>query len=59
MESLKNELMIEGFLSFLANDCVNYSPIVKPLSVGYVERLQSLVEGVDVDLTLPLSVDDE
>lgn len=47
------------FLSFLAADITRYPERLKSVDTGLVQRLQSLVGGVDVDLDTVLSADDE
>jgi antitoxin PrlF len=47
------------FLSFLARDIANHPERVQALHAGLVASIQSLVEGVEVDLDAPLSADDE
>ena len=47
------------FLAFLARDIANHPERLDSLDVGLVQKLQSLVGGIDVDLDSPLSDDDE
>jgi antitoxin PrlF len=47
------------FLSFLAADITRHPERLKSVDTALVQRLQSLVGGVDVDLDTVLSADDE
>lgn len=47
------------FLSFLARDMAEHPERLQALDAGFVQRLQSLTTGIEVDLDEPLSADDE
>ncbi len=47
------------FLGFLARDIAEHPERVQAMDSLLVQRIQSLVGGVDVSLDTPLSVDDE
>ncbi|NER24993.1 MAG: type II toxin-antitoxin system PrlF family antitoxin [Symploca sp. SIO1C2] len=47
------------FLSFLARDMSENPQRIQPINVGLVERIQSLVADVKVDLDATLSEEDE
>jgi antitoxin PrlF len=47
------------FLSFLARDIANHPERLQAVDTGFVQRLQSLTDGIEVDLDTPLSEDDE
>jgi len=47
------------FLAFLARDITDHPERLQSLDTALVQRVQSLVAGVDVDLDAPLSADDE
>lgn len=47
------------FLSFLAQDIASHPERLQSVDAALVQRLQSLVGGVEVDLDAPLSADDE
>ena len=47
------------FLDFLAADITRHPERLHSLDAGLVQRLQSLVGGIDVDLDAALSADDE
>jgi len=51
--------VLDQFLGFLATDIARHPERVQALDAGLVQRLQSLVGGVDVDLDAALSADDE
>jgi len=47
------------FLNFLARDIASHPERLQAVDVGLVQRLQSLTDGVEVDLDAPLPADDE
>lgn len=47
------------FLGFLARDIVSHPERLQAMDAGFVQRLQSLVGSVEVDLNTVLSADDE
>jgi antitoxin PrlF len=47
------------FLGFLARDMASHPERLRALDAGLVQRLQSLVSGIEVDLDATLSADDE
>ena len=47
------------FLNFLAHDIAKHPERLQAIDAGFVQRLQSLTEGIEVDLDAPLSSDDE
>lgn len=47
------------FLAFLAHDIANHPERLHGVDAGLVERLKTLVGGVEVDLDATLSADDE
>ncbi len=51
--------VIGQFLSFLARDMATHPERLQAVDTGLVERIHSLVGGIDVDLDAPLSTDDE
>ncbi len=51
--------VLEQFLGFLAQDMIKHPERLRSLDTGLVQRMQSLVGGVDVDLDAQLSADDE
>ncbi|RIK28367.1 MAG: regulator, partial [Chloroflexi bacterium] len=44
---------------FLARDIANHPERLQAVDASFVQRLQSLTGGIDVDLDAPLSADDE
>lgn len=50
---------ITQFLDLLMKDIKDHPSHLKSLSPTLVERAQSLIEGVDIDLNAPLSDQDE
>jgi antitoxin PrlF len=47
------------FIGFLARDIANHPERLQSIDAGFVQRLQSLTDGIEVDLDAALSVDDE
>lgn len=47
------------FLGFLARDMASHPERLQTVDAGLVQRLQSLVGGIEVDLDVALSADDE
>ncbi|MCL2523906.1 MAG: type II toxin-antitoxin system PrlF family antitoxin [Betaproteobacteria bacterium] len=48
-----------SFLDFLARDIASHPERLQAVDAGFVQRLQSLVGGVEADLDAALSADDE
>lgn len=51
--------LLEQFLRFLAQDIASHPERLQPVDAGLVQRTQSLVASVEVDLDATLSADDE
>ena len=51
----KDDLVPEQFLSFLSNDLAQHSERLHTIDSSLVQRIWSLVDGVDVDLNTALS----
>ena len=51
--------VLGNFLGFLARDIASHPEHLQAVDTGLVQRLQSLVGGVEVDLDAALSADDE
>lgn len=47
------------FLGFLARDIASHPERLQVIDSSFVQRLQSLTGGIEVDLDAPLSADDE
>jgi antitoxin PrlF len=47
------------FLGFLARNMASHPERLQALDAGLVQRLQSLIGGIEVDLDAALSADDE
>jgi antitoxin PrlF len=47
------------FLTFLARDIAKHPERLQAIDTGFVQRVQSLTEGIEIDLDAPLSADDE
>jgi antitoxin PrlF len=47
------------FLGFLARDMASHPERLQALDAGLVQRLQSLVSGIEVDLDAALSANDD
>jgi len=48
-----------SFLTFLARDIANHPEHLLAIDASFVQRLQSLTGGTEIDLDAPLSADDE
>lgn len=51
--------VLAEFLGFLTSDITRHPERLQAIDTGLIQRLQSLVGGVDVDLDAVLSADDE
>lgn len=51
--------VLGDFLNFLAKDISQHPGKLQVVNAGLVERIKSLVDGVEFDLDEPLSDDDE
>ncbi len=51
--------VLRQFLGFLARDIASHPERLQAMDAGFVQRLQSLVGSVEVDLNTVLSADDE
>ncbi len=51
--------LLGQFLGFLAHDIAGHPERLQAIDAGFVQRLQSLTGGIEVDLDAPLSADDE
>ena len=47
------------FLAFLARDLAEHPERLQAVDAGLAQRIQALVDGVEVDLDAPLSADNE
>ena len=50
---------LNAFLSFLGNDIEQHPETIQALSPAILTSIQSLTEGVDLDLNAPLDEDDD
>ena len=55
----EDDPVLGQFLGFLARDIGSHPERLQALDAGFVQRLQSLTSGIEVDLDAPLSADDE
>lgn len=51
--------VLDSPLAFLTHGLTSHPERLQVVDEGFVQRIQSLIDGVDVDLDAPLSVDDE
>ncbi|MDP1607386.1 MAG: type II toxin-antitoxin system PrlF family antitoxin [Rhodocyclaceae bacterium] len=59
-EAIEGEDPLLGhFLGFLARDIASHPERLQAVDAHFVQRIQSLVGGMDVDLDAALSADDE
>lgn len=59
VEEQESDPLLDQFLAFIANDIQMHPENIKPLTANMREEVQELVEGVDVDLDMPLLDEDE
>jgi len=57
--SEEDDPVLGQFLGFLANDITRHPEQLQSMDPGFVQRLQSLVGDIDVDLDAPLAADGE
>jgi len=55
----EDDPVLGEFLAFLARDIAENPQHLKALDQNFVQRVQSLVANVEIDLDAPLSADDE
>jgi antitoxin PrlF len=55
----EDDPVLGQFLGFLAQDIANHPERLQVVGAGLVQRLQSLVGGIEFDLDAALSADDE
>ena len=51
--------VLDQFLGFLARDIASHPERLQAIDASFVQRLQLLTDGVNIDLDTPLSADDE
>ena len=51
--------VLSEFIGFLARDIANHPERLRAMDAGFVQRLHSLTDGMEVDLGATLSADDE
>lgn len=57
--SEEDDPVLGAFLEFLARDIAEHPERPQAVDAGLVQRIQSLVDGAEIDLDAPLSADDE
>ncbi len=57
--TLADDPVLGSFLGFLARDIASHPERLQAIDAGFVQRLQSLTGGIEVDLDAALSADDE
>jgi antitoxin PrlF len=57
--SEKDDPVLGRFLGFLARSIASHPERLQAIDAGFVQRLQSLTGGIEVDLDASLSDDDE
>jgi antitoxin PrlF len=57
--SEEDDPVLGRFLGFLARDIDSHPERLQAIDAGFVQRLRSLIGGIEVDLDVSLSVDDE
>ena len=59
VEETANDPILDNFLNFLAKDMENNPIQIQAIACDLVNRAQSLVSGVDIDLDAPLLDEEE
>lgn len=54
-----NDPVLGQFLAFLARDIASHPERLQAIDAGFLQRLQSLTGGTEVDLDAALTADDE
>lgn len=57
--SASDDPVLCQFLGFLARDIASHPERLQTIDAGFVQRLQALTGGIEVDLDSALSADDE
>lgn len=57
--AVEDDPVLGSFLGFLARDIASHPERLQAVDASFVQRLQSLTSGVEVDLDAVLSADDE
>jgi antitoxin PrlF len=57
--SAGDDPVLGQFLGFLARDIASHPERLQAIDAAFVQRLQALAGGIEVDLEAPLSADDE
>jgi len=57
--SEREDPVLSEFIGFLARDIANHPERLRAMDANFVQRLQSLTDGIEVDLGAALSADDE
>jgi antitoxin PrlF len=55
----EDDPLLGQFLGFLAGDMARHPERLQAIDSGFVQRLQALTDGIEVDLDAALSADDE
>lgn len=58
-EQAETDPILEKFLEFLAQDMNDHPQAIQPISLDLLNRAQSLVAGMEIDLDAPLPDEDE
>ncbi|CAG0968782.1 Antitoxin PrlF [Burkholderiales bacterium] len=58
-ESANGDPALAAFLRLLARDLAEHPERLKAVTEGFVGRIRTLVDGVEVDLDAPLAMDGE
>ena len=59
VEQTEADPVLEQFLAFLAQDMAGNPQLIQPISSDLLNRAQSLVTGMEIDLDTPLLDEDE
>ncbi|MDZ4293047.1 MAG: type II toxin-antitoxin system PrlF family antitoxin [Hydrogenophaga sp.] len=56
---VKDDPVLGQFLGFLSRDIANHPERLQSIDAGFVQRLRVLTSGIEADLDVALSADDE
>jgi len=59
VEPIDNDPILDGFLSFLAQDMINQPGNIQPMTASMQKRTDSLVSDIDINLDEQLLDEDE
>ncbi len=55
----ENDPVLDTFLEFLSRDMTTHPENIQSVNASFIQKAQSLVQDVDIDMDAPLAADDE